>query len=67
MTKVLKLTLTTEQFVNDKGEKIPYLSYKIEVNGKTFSLYPKADDKKLLNYLLLENNVKSDVPDDNEV
>ena len=47
-----KVTVTKETFTNDKGEKVPYVSVRIDVADKTFSLYPKSDDKKLFNYLI---------------
>ena len=47
-----KVEITKEKFTNDKGETIPYVSVRIEVLDKTFSLYPKSEDKKLFNYLI---------------
>ena len=47
-----KVTITKETFKNDKGENISYVSIRIDVADKTFSLVPKSDDKKLFNYLI---------------
>ena len=67
MQKELKLVAKTEEFTNEKGEKIPYISYKTEINGKTFSLFPKEADKKLMQYMLTENRTTSDSADDDEI
>ena len=50
----LKLTVTPKEFKDDKGKAHEYLSFEITVKGKTFSLYPRENDKKLLNYLIEE-------------
>lgn len=61
----IELVVKKEVFENDKGEKIPYTSYKAEICGQTFSFVPKAEDKKLLNYLLAQQEKESepDLPD----
>lgn len=59
----IELVVKKEVFENDKGEKIPYTSYKAEVCGQTFSFVPKAEDKKLLNYLLAQKEKEEVEPD----
>ena len=48
----LELNVVKKEFVNDNGEKIPYTAYEVELEGQKFGFVPRAEDKKLLNYLL---------------
>ena len=52
--KVITKNLKIEKkvFVSQDGEKIEYISYSFEVDGQVINLYPKAEDKKLANFLL---------------
>jgi len=47
-------TITKDSFKNEDGKEIEFTSFKIELDGETFSLYPKKDDKKLINYILAD-------------
>ena len=57
----LELNVVKKEFVNDSGEKIPYTAYEVELEGQKFSFVPRADDKKLLNYLLSKKEKENDV------
>ncbi len=48
----VQLTITKKTFEADDGRKVNYFDHKIEVADQEFSLQPKDNDKKLLNYLL---------------
>lgn len=49
-----ELLIEKKEFTPDNGNKIEYYSFILEVKGKKFSLIARAEDKKLLNYLLDE-------------
>ena len=46
--------IVKDSFKTEDGREIEFTAFRIELNGETFSLFPKKDDKKLLNYLLAE-------------
>ncbi len=48
----VKLRITEEEFMNDKGEKIQYFSCVARIAGTDIRFVPKAEDKSLLKYLL---------------
>ena len=50
MTKELQITRKT--FKTESGQEKEYTAYEVEIGGKTFSLVPRAEDKKLINYIL---------------
>lgn len=39
-------------FLNDKGDKIPYLNCFVEIGNEKFSLYPTQKNKELFKYLI---------------
>lgn len=41
-----------KSFTNSRGELVKYVEYFVEYQGIRYRFYPKADDKKLLNYVL---------------
>ncbi len=49
------LNITHETFTDEKGLLKPYVAFKFEFEGETFSVSIKDSDKKLLNYLLKKN------------
>jgi len=49
---VKEVTITKEAFKTEDGEIREYNSIKLTVLDKTFSLYPKSEQKSLLNYLI---------------
>ena len=58
---ILQVEVKKKTFENDKGEQIPYIAYETELNGVKFSFVPRAEDKKLLTYLI-EQKEKEDGP-----
>lgn len=49
-----KLTISEKTFTGKDGQEHKYLAYEMELDGQTFSLLPKAEDKKLIAYILQE-------------
>ena len=47
-----ELTISKKTFVNEAKEEIEYNSFEFTIDGKTFSLFPRKEDKKLINYIL---------------
>lgn len=47
-------TISKDKFKNEEGKEIEFNSFKIDIGGETFSLFPRKDDKKFLNYLLAQ-------------
>lgn len=47
-----ELTIKRKTFKGDDGKTREYTAYEIELDGKTFSLVPRAEDKKLIAYIL---------------
>ncbi len=47
-----EIEITQKTFVNDQGEEVPYIAYTLQLGGKEFALFPRKDDKKLLNYMI---------------
>lgn len=47
-----EIEITQKTFVNDQGEEVPYIAYTLKLGGKEFALFPRKDDKKLLNYMI---------------
>lgn len=41
-----------ESFKNEQGENIEFISYKIEIDGESFSLFPRKEDKRLIAHIL---------------
>ena len=58
---VLQLEVKRKTFQNDNGDNIPYIAYETELDGVKFSFVPRAEDKKLLTYLI-ENKEKENGP-----
>lgn len=52
MAKEFRLVVEDKVFENEKHEKIPYFECSVVVAGERFVLKPKAEDKKMFNYLL---------------
>lgn len=50
--KKFELVVEHKSFTNEQGENIGYYSYTLEIGGERFSLKPKAEDKKMLEYFL---------------
>lgn len=46
------LNITHETFRDEKGNVRPYVAFKFELDGETFAVSIKDNDKKLLNYIL---------------
>lgn len=47
--------ITKKKFKSEDGREIAYMSFEIDIDGKTFNLLPRKDDKKLINYMLEDN------------
>lgn len=41
-----------KNFTNEAGEEFAYNSFTIVLDGNSFSLFPRKEDKKLINYIL---------------
>lgn len=52
MAKEFRLVVEDKVFENEKHEKIPYFECLVVIAGERFVLKPKAEDKKMFNYLL---------------
>lgn len=50
--KKFDLVVERKSFTNEQGEVVGYYSYTLEIGGEKFSLKPKAEDKKMLEYFL---------------
>ncbi len=48
----LELTISRKTFKGDDGKEREYTAYEVELGGQTFSLHPRTEDKKLINYIL---------------
>lgn len=48
----VELNITRKTFTAENGKEKEYTAYEMEIGGKTFSLVPRAEDKKLINYIL---------------
>ena len=46
------LKIAHDTFTDEKGNVKPYVSFKFDLDGETFAVSVKDNDKKLLNYLL---------------
>lgn len=55
-----ELTIAHDTFRDDKGVVHPYVSFKFELDGETFQVYPKDNDKRLINHLLKKNGFYDD-------
>lgn len=53
---IVDCTISKDKFKNDEGKEIEFNSFKINLGGETFSLFPKNSDKKLINYILSETS-----------
>ena len=55
--KVLEVTMqiTKNSFTDDKEELVEYLVCGAEINGQKIKFVPKAEDKSLFNYLMLNS------------
>ncbi len=70
-----QVIIIEKEFTDNKGNSIKYISTEICIDGEVISLVPKASDKKLFNYLLKKEGIKTsnddfdvpDVDDDKEV
>ena len=51
-TMKTECNITRKTFTTDDGKTREYTAYEIEIGGQTFSLVPRSEDKKLLNYIL---------------
>lgn len=47
-----KVEITKKTFTGKDGKTHSYTSYDLKLGDKSFSLIPRAEDKKLLSYLL---------------
>ena len=47
-----QLNITRKMFKGDDGKEREYTAYEVEIGGQTFSLHPRQEDKKLINYIL---------------
>ena len=50
--KKFELTVERKSFTNAQGEQVKYYEYLLEIGGERFTLKPKAEDKKMLEYFL---------------
>jgi hypothetical protein len=70
-----QVTIIEKEFTDKNGNSIKYISAEVCIDGEVISLVPKASDKKLFNYLLKKEGIKTsnddfdvpDVDDDKEV
>lgn len=46
------LKVRDKEFVNDKGEKVPYKEVFVSLDGEEFPLYPTKNKKELFKYCL---------------
>lgn len=51
----VELNITHETFKDEKGNVKPYVAFKFELDGETFAVSIRDNDKKLLNYILKKN------------
>ncbi|MDE6060700.1 MAG: hypothetical protein K2G31_04450 [Clostridia bacterium] len=49
---VKEVEITRESFKGEDKQEHAYNSIKLTIMDKTFSLYPKSEQKSLLNYLI---------------
>lgn len=52
-----KIEITKKTFTGKDGKDHSYTSYDLKLGDKSFSLIPRAEDKKLLSYLLEEQGL----------
>lgn len=48
----VECNISKESFKNEKGETIEFISYKIDLDGEMFSLFPRKEDKRLIAHIL---------------
>lgn len=48
----VELNITRKTFKTEDGKEKAYTAYDVELGGQTFGLFPRQDDKKLINYIL---------------
>ncbi len=47
-----EVTIMKQSFKSENGVEHYYNAITLEIGGKSFNLFARADDKKLLNYLI---------------
>ncbi len=47
-----ELTIAQDTFKDEKGVTKPYVSFKFELDGESFQVYPRENDKRLIHHLL---------------
>ncbi len=51
-----EVTYEVKSFKAEDGREVEYNSFELDIDGNKFPLYPRKEDKKLLNYLLAQRN-----------
>ncbi len=49
-----KFEIVKKKFKTEAGEEREYYAFELNLNGNIFYLSPKPEDKKLINYILKE-------------
>ncbi len=48
----VELTISKKSFKGEDGKEHEYIAYEMELDGQTFALFPRKEDKKLIAYIL---------------
>lgn len=46
-----EIEINQKTFTTKDGSVVPYVSFVLVIDGRKFSLMPRPEDKKLLNYI----------------
>ncbi len=49
-----KFEIAKRTFKTESGEERKYYAFELTLDGTTFNLIPRTEDKKLINYILKE-------------
>lgn len=52
-----EMSISRKAFKTEDGQEREYTAYEIEIDGHVFGLKPRAEDKKLIEYLLEQKGV----------
>lgn len=52
-----EIEISKKTFTAKDGKIVPYVSFVLAIDGREFSLSPRHEDKKLLNYILEEKGL----------
>lgn len=61
------LNIYKKSFTGEDGKSRDYIAYEIDIEDETFSLVPRADDKKLLKHILKDEFDDSEDDDDDDL